>query len=353
MLDFFKQYQLQNETVAVGVSGGADSLALVLRLKECGIKIVALTVDHKLRPSSSKEAEFVANLMKKYDIEHHILIWEGEKPKRGIEAEARKARYDLLSKWCKKNDIKYLAVGHHRRDQAETFLLRLQRGSGLFGLCGMADIVKQNDICVIRPQLNDSPDYLRKYLSEKNIVWVEDESNQCDDFLRVKIRKFLPELESKTGISEKRLADTARILRFTRDYLEFEVNKIINNQVRKWSETVFSFSLVNLENLHSEISYRLLAELLRKCGAKDYAPEAEEIFRLMKVIKKDDFKGCTLNGCEILKAQKRIWVIPEVRDEFLLAKAEWENFVRVTPQYAKAGLPYKVRRALYCEVKKV
>ena len=307
MLDFFKHYQLQNEVIAAGVSGGADSLALVLRLKECGIKVVALTVDHRLRPTSRKEAEFVADLMQKYEIEHHILVWEGEKPKKGIEAEARKARYDLLCGWCKQNNIKYLAVGHHRRDQAETFLLRLQRGSGVSGLCGMADVVIQNGINIIRPQLNDSPDCLRNYLNEKNIAWVEDESNQSEDFLRVKIRKFLPELEDRIGISEKRLADTARVLRFTRDYLDFEVARVINNQVRKWSENIFSFSLTNIMVLHSEICYRVLAELLRLGGGKEYSPEAEEVFRLIEVINKDDFNGCTLNGCEIFKAQKRIW----------------------------------------------
>ncbi|MBE6451986.1 MAG: tRNA lysidine(34) synthetase TilS [Alphaproteobacteria bacterium] len=352
MLKFFERYNLKNKVIAVGVSGGADSLALVLRLKELGINVVALSVDHGLRPSSNKEAQYVAELMAKFGIEHHILEWKGDKPQTGIEAAARKARYELLCSWCKVNDVQYLAVGHHRRDQAETFLLRLQRGSGLSGLCGMADITVQNGINIIRPQLDDDPEELRNYLLEKNIKWVEDESNQSDDFLRVKIRKFLPELEDKIAISEKRLADTAKVLRLTREYLDFEVAKVLKNQVRKWSDVVYSLSFNNLETWHSEISYRVLAEILREVGKKDYAPEADEIIRLISALKKDDFKGCTLNGCEIFIAQKRLWIIPEVGAKQLLSKEKWEECLQFMPQYAKASLPYKVRRALYNEILK-
>ena len=94
---FFEKYPLEDKVVAVGVSGGADSLALVYRLNEYGqkngIKVVALTVDHQLREESSREAEYVAGLMKKEGIEHHILVWDGDKPQTGIEEAARQARY--------------------------------------------------------------------------------------------------------------------------------------------------------------------------------------------------------------------------------------------------------------------
>ena len=93
---FFEKYQIKDEVIAAGVSGGADSLALALRLKECGKKVVALTVDHGLRKESAREAEYVAKLMKAQGIEHHILLWKGAKPTRGIEESAREARYQLL-----------------------------------------------------------------------------------------------------------------------------------------------------------------------------------------------------------------------------------------------------------------
>ena len=139
MEDFLLTHNIKNTTVAVAVSGGADSLALVLMAAEMyavdSIKIVALTVDHGLRSTSAQEAEYVANLMKAHGIEHHILVWEGIKPQTGIEEAARAARYELMREWCLRNDVHYLMVAHHLFDQAETFLMRLQRGSGLKGLC--------------------------------------------------------------------------------------------------------------------------------------------------------------------------------------------------------------------------
>ena len=104
--------------------GGADSLALVYLLKnwsdENSIRLVALTVDHQLRPEAGAEAEYVALLMKKIGVEHHILHWEGQKPEKGIEEAAREARYGLLRKWCLENDVPVLLVAHNQRDQAAT-----------------------------------------------------------------------------------------------------------------------------------------------------------------------------------------------------------------------------------------
>ena len=352
MQKFFERYPLTDEIVAAGVSGGADSLALVLRLKEIGRKVVALSVDHGLRAESRAEAEYVARLMNEAGIEHHILTWQGEKPTAAIEAEAREARYRLLAEWCKEHKIKYLAVGHHRRDQAETFLLRLQRGSGLYGLSGMLPISERNGIMVIRPQLEDDPEDLRNYLRAKGIAWVEDPSNQCLDFQRVKMRKFLPELERQIGISEARLANTAKILARSREYIESVVTNCIDNKVRCYGRHIFSFADGWLARLHEEIAYRVLAELLCRCADLDYAPEAEEILHLLAEMKKS-FKGATLGGCEIFVAQKRIWIVPELRSTEVMSKAEWDECLQFLPQYANSGLPYKVRRALCFEYKKV
>ena len=165
--DFFIKNNIDAKAIAVGVSGGADSLALALLLKEYlpDIKIVALTVDHKLRPTSLEEALYTKDVMEKFGIEHHILTWKGEKPLTGIEEQARLARYELLTNWCKKNNINYLAIAHHLFDQAETFLMRIQRGSGVLGLSSMEDIVVRDGICILRPLLDISPLMLKEYLN--------------------------------------------------------------------------------------------------------------------------------------------------------------------------------------------
>ena len=343
MLEFFKKYNLVDDVVAVGVSGGADSLALVLMLKDIGKRVIALTVDHCLRKESFDEAEYVASLMKKYDIEHHILRWEdGIKVTKAIEESARAARYNLMTEFCKKNDIKLLAVAHHLRDQAETFLLRLQRGSGLFGLSAMMPVSCRDGVILIRPLLDVAPETLKDYCKKKNIKWVEDPMNDDEDFVRVKMRKFLPKLK-EIGIDEVRLAETAKNLQNSRLFIQNLIDEFLSSQVRWWEGVLVSLNYVKLKKLHLEISKGVLGYLLQKVGQTDYLPEMSEIIRFLTA---DDFKGCTLGKCELFIASKRLWIIPQDEKNELMKKDEWAKFVEKFPQYKNYGLPYKVRRAL-------
>ena len=343
MKQFFEKYQIKDKVIAVGVSGGADSLALALRLKECGKKVVALTVDHGLRKESAKEAAYVAEVMKEQGIEHHILQWEGVKPTHGVEESAREARYHLLFDFCKKHQIWVLATGHHLRDQAETFLLRLARGSGVFGLSGILPVSDREGITVIRPQLDVAPEELRKYLSGKGIRWVEDPMNQDEDFMRVKIRKFLPKL-AEIGLNEKRLSETAATLLKTRIFLQQKVDAFIKDHVRLWEETVVALSWNKLKNLPQEVALPVLGQLLQRIGKAPYVSEAEELQRVLE--NGDQFKGCTLGNCELLVAAKRLWIVPQDRTNRLMPKQEWDAFVKEHPAYRHCGFPYKVRRAL-------
>lgn len=350
MEKFFAANPIDDEVIAAGVSGGADSLALVLRLndwaKKNGKKIVALTVDHKLRSESGDEAAYVAQLMKQFGIEHHILVWEGGKPTSGIEEAARLARYRLIADWCLAHDIKIYATGHHMRDQAETFLLRLARGSGVSGLSGILPCSEMSGLKIIRPQLGDSPDELKAYLKQKNIRWVEDPSNQNDDFLRVKIRKFLPLLEKETGISVHRLAETCDVLARTRSFVDSEVLKLFSNNVKKWGAVGLSLSVSGFAALHAEMQYRLLALMIKTVGQNVYTPEAKEVLNIVAVLLSPNPKGRTLGGCEIFVFQKCLWVVAERSSSQVLSKQKWEDFIRVNPRLAKSVLPYKLRAAL-------
>ena len=180
-LKWLKTHAELGSSWAVGVSGGADSLALIFLLsdwaKQYGIELTALTVQHGLRPEAEDEAQYVAQLMQKNNIKHQILYWQGDKPTSGIENAARNARYDLMHEWCCEQGIKSLLIAHHKRDQAETFLMRLQRGSGVDGLAAMAPISKWRELFVVRPLLGVNPEDLREYLQQKDIAWVEDSSN--------------------------------------------------------------------------------------------------------------------------------------------------------------------------------
>ena len=348
---FFETYPLDGDVAAVGVSGGADSLALVYLMQEWAQKkqkkIVALTVNHGLRPEAGAEAEYVAKLMKEAKIEHHILLWQGEKPENGVEEAAREARYALLGAWCAAHGVKSLVIAHHRRDQAETFLMRLQRGSGVDGLAGMAPVFVREGLKIYRPLLQMAPEDLQKYLADKQISWVEDPSNQSDEYLRVRIRKLLPELEERIGLSVERINATAARMSRVRDYLEKQTDKFIKAQVKNWSDCAFSFSLKEFSALHEELALRVLSRLLKIVGDKIYAPRFEDLQRLYQALRTPNYQARTLLGCEILLQQGKVWIVPELKGAVILSKQDWEDFCESKPAYQKLKLPYKLRLALF------
>jgi len=350
--DFFKKHSLEEETIAIGVSGGADSLALVLLIKETlpKAKLVALTVDHGLRPTSRQEAEYVATLMEQHQIEHHILSWMGRKPKTGIEEAARVARYNLLCDWCLEHQVKYLAIAHHLFDQAETFLMRLERGSGLFGLSAMNEISERNNIKILRPFLYIHPDKLKAYLKNKGISWVEDESNQCTDFLRVKMRKFLPLLADETGITPERLGLAAQNLQRTRQFIEETVHDIINNKVHLWGKCGVSFDIAEFLSWHQELQFYVLSELMLTISGNVYVPEAEALQKLIAEIKRENFNGMTLGGVYIQKSDMHIWIIKEYRRVRTdISEQQWKDFEKEEPEVRGIKIPMKLRQALILE----
>jgi tRNA(Ile)-lysidine synthase len=132
----FKEFSsslIIKEDLAVAVSGGPDSLALAYLAKCYSIKnkinVKYFIVDHKLRNESAAEVKTVKSVLNKIDINCKILKWNGKKPSKNIQAIARDKRYSLLVNECKKNNIKYLLLGHHLNDLFENFLIRMVRGS--------------------------------------------------------------------------------------------------------------------------------------------------------------------------------------------------------------------------------
>lgn len=144
-----------DEAIAVAVSGGADSLAL-LRLAGPAFpgRVTALTVDHGLRAEAAGEAAGVAALCARFDIPHATQIWHGPQPRSNIQAAARAARHDLLADWCEQHGCGLLLMAHHADDQAETLLMRLARGSGSGGLAGIRPVRQvRPQVTLVRPLL--------------------------------------------------------------------------------------------------------------------------------------------------------------------------------------------------------
>ena len=350
MEELFAKYLIKDEVIAVGVSGGADSLALVLQAAEelavFGRKVVALTVDHGLRPTSRMEAEYVSCLMKKYGIEHHILTRQREKPSTGIEETARQFRYALINEWCRQNNVNVLMTAHHAKDQAETFLMRLQRGSGLEGLCGIRECSVRDGLIILRPLLKENPENLRNYLRQRGIVWIEDESNSDINFLRGRIRKFLPELTENTGVSIEKICDAVHNLQSAEDYIEQQLDLLLAHNVVWDFGTVCRFKYTDYLSWHKEMKFRILARLCRR----EYIPRAERVLTLVNALNTLPFTGATLGGREIILAYGWVWIVPERVSKGAQSRKLWTEFVKQHPLYKDIKIPHKAKFAILQKV---
>lgn len=200
--------------LAVAVSGGADSLALVLLAAEAFPgRVTGVTVDHGLRPEAAAEAVQVQGWLGRHGIPHATVRWEGEKPSGNLQATARLARYRLLAAWCRANGVPVLLSAHHQDDVAETLLQRLSRGSGLAGLAAMPALRRLDDgvdgVWLARPLLDVPRARLRATLAARGQAWVEDPSNGDDRFDRARARRWL---ETQPDLSARRLALAAHHL---------------------------------------------------------------------------------------------------------------------------------------------
>ena len=196
----------------VGLSGGADSVALLLLLMEAGVQVAAVHVNHGLRGAESDGDEaFVRRLCENLHVP--LLIRRAEPPENPGEGWAREARYVFFREVMQETQADALALAHHRDDQAETLLLHLLRGAGLTGLTGMAKDTTLDGMRILRPLLPYSREELRAYLNDRNQTWREDASNADVRYLRNALRvEVLPRLEQLIPGASQRIANTAKLL---------------------------------------------------------------------------------------------------------------------------------------------
>ena len=279
--------------LAVAVSGGSDSMALVLLAddwaKARGGSVVALTVDHGLRPESAAEAMQVGRWLKGRHIDHHILTWHGPKPTSAIQDRARVTRYELMGRWCHGQSIPVLAVGHQLEDQAETLLLRLRQGSGLDGLAAMASRRSTPWVDVIRPVLGLSRERLVTALRQFGQDFIADPSNDNPRFERVRLRRMMADL----SLSAPLLADLAQVMGQARHSMEALVDRAESLLV---SHHCLGFAVsdgAGLAQLPREVGLRLLSRLVRRIGGAVYPPKSDRIERLLLSL------SGTLAGCRL------------------------------------------------------
>jgi tRNA(Ile)-lysidine synthase len=302
--------------LAVAVSGGADSLALALLAdrwaRARGGCVTALTVDHGLRPESGSEARRVGAWLAAHGIAHHILPWQEAKPATGIQEHARAARYRLLGQWCRAHGVLHLLLGHHRDDQAETFLMRLQRGSRFDGLAAMPLVAETRDGRLIRPLLGVAKADLVATLNVIGQDWIEDPTNRDLAFARSRLRALMPTLE-RAGLDADALAATAARYGRARAALEESTARLLAQCAALHPAGYARMDRARLLAAPAEIGVRALARALVVIGGRVYPPRAEPLERLYAGLGAGGNAVRTLAGCRIEGRGDEVLVCRELR----------------------------------------
>ncbi|WP_191018014.1 tRNA lysidine(34) synthetase TilS [Treponema zioleckii] len=275
--DFFEKNNIHESEFGIAVSGGADSVSMMIALKNIfgAEKIKVINVNHNLREESETKADsdYVEHLCAKIGVSCSVVTFARGKIEnlaksrgRGIEEAARFARYEAFEKFRLKNHLKYICLAHNQNDNLETALMRFLQGSGLEGGGGIAPVRG----CFLRPLSEVSRAEIESYLTEKKIEWCTDSTNNDVNFLRNKIRHVLfPVLDENFAGWKKALSAGIEKNIFDESFFDRQVDKL------KWDENPSDCDSLLIErkifmNLDFAIQRRLVykAFSILKCGER-------------------------------------------------------------------------------------
>lgn len=298
--------------VAVAVSGGRDSLALALLAQdwatERGGRVVGLIVDHALRAEAAAEAAATLSVLSRHGIDGTILHWRGAKPKSGLQEAARAARYRLLRDECRRRGILHLLLGHHADDQAETVAMRTVRRSGPDGLAGMAAVVEQPELRLLRPLLGVPRGRLTATLVGRGVSWLDDPSNADPRFERARLRakgqplSAAPASAGERSVRERSLASAAV------ETLEFT------------AEDGTAIDRAAFLRLAPDRQAHLLSRVIQAVSGGDHPPRRDRLGQAVRRLSAPVARGksgrhqdFTLSACRLLLRQapqsRRLWWI--------------------------------------------
>ena len=349
---------LSHKRVAAAVSGGSDSTGLLVLLKErlsglaCAPEIIAVTVDHGLRPESAVEAETVKALCAQTGITHVTKVWRGDKPATGIQAGAREARYDLIAQAAREAGATLVLTGHTEDDQLETVFMRSLRGEGP-GLAGIAPATLAfNDydhgppLWFARPLLNVSRLDVRQALAQRGVRWIDDPSNDNPDFERVAVRRKLARADARQlDDLRARQAQWAR----SRTALSQRVAGVIDAHMREVSPGLL---LISAE-IADDRDHEAAAEASRICfalaGGSVKMIEFERSHGLLALIARGEPFRMTASRALLDRRKQGLFVLREKRD-VPKPDADGASFDNrfVIPEVYR-GKPYETHFHLYDE----
>jgi len=329
--------------IAAGVSGGPDSMALALLLRDWVAsrdgRLLALVVDHGLRPGSADEAALVVERLAALGIAALVLRVTGDWPSGSIQATARARRYALLEAAAERAGMLHLVVAHHAADQRETVAMRAAAGSGPRGLAGMAPIRELCAVRLLRPLLPVEPARLRALLRARSVDWLEDPSNRDPRFWRARARAA-GELPALVNDTTERAALEHRLARFLAGHAQVHPAGFVE------------LSLDALSALAADERRQLLGRLVAAVGGRAFAPRGRSLARLDAWLCDPSSPRCSLGGTLVERRRTRLRVLREARGlpaELALAggRTIWDGRFRIDwlGAEATAGGPPSLRAA--------
>ncbi len=300
--------------LVLAVSGGPDSTALMALVAAWAERprVLVVTVDHGLRPEAADEAAMVAENAKHLGLPVQI-VRAGQIAGRGnLQAAAREVRYALLADAARAAGHDTIVTAHHRDDQAETLLMRLARGSGVYGLAAMAHRTEFDGLTLVRPLLGVSRQALASVVHESGIAFADDPSNADLRYDRVRMRQLLPSLADH-GLTVERLAETAGRLGRAAEAIDAQATEILEQAV-----TVDEFAVVRgdpspFRAVHREVGLRAFGRLLQAVSGAHYTPGMKSLERLYPAIAGENSGPVrrTLHGAAVSISRDRFTVMRE------------------------------------------
>ena len=291
-----------NSDIAVAVSGGPDSLALMHLSNRYAlnnnINLTVLSIDHGIRAESSKEIVWLEKIAKKNKINFYSTKLKKKINSSNTLSKARTLRYEALSKYCNKKKIKFLLTAHHLDDEIENFLMRLIRGSGVKGLSSLKvkSRYKNTKLILVRPLLEYSKKSLIAYLSEQKQTYINDRTNYNNKYDRSRIRKLSQQLINE-GLSKVRFKNVLKNLKNADNAINTAVSNYLEEQVKLIEKNIISFRSKEFISLPEEIQHRVLVKLCRFAGKSNKVPRSRSVQELINsIVKEKSFKR-TLNSC--------------------------------------------------------
>tara|TARA_Y100001970_G_scaffold259557_1_gene340671 strand:+ start:9722 stop:10681 length:960 start_codon:yes stop_codon:yes gene_type:complete len=299
LLNNFKIFEL-NPEIAVGVSGGPDSIALAYLLNEWikikKGKLFALIFDHKIRSSSRKESFVVKDTLSKLGIVSIIIKPKKNKLVKKNMQNARQNRFDGLINFCRQNKILHLFLGHHLDDNLETYLIRKINGSNIEGLECMNNISQYHNIQILRPFLQIKKKSIINFNKRNNLSFIDDPSNYDLNYTRVKIRNFL----NNNMYNDQIKKDFENIRKIIPLYKKMIWSTFLENLITL-NSTKIVVKYTKIKKLNDLILERHILIILKFFGIKQNQVKSTKIYKFIDLFNAPNFKIYNLRGIIITK----------------------------------------------------